>query len=330
MAAMIYKPTDQVNVERYDLVEAKVSTGQFRWMDITSNRWATLLEHTLYREMNRVHEVTAETVYWERFGNVLSQVANQPIYIFECNGKKRGLLLLDEGFAYSMMAGKIPGLVEQQWSLEEFLGKYQKEMQALLTHVLKDYEQAWAPIDKISLKLKRVTTHQHRARVMPPYERSLVCPIQLKPTSSDGKELPRQGGPSRILLCLPYAAMDNILTRLSPRKVWSPTSIDDTVEAAQPEFNSLLMEQSYNVVSEIGHVRVQSSGQNLEVGQVLPVENYSGQVTLRINGVPTFMGSMGSSNGKLALQVSRLVNDKRPSAVRSSSDFQPVNLPVKR
>ena len=51
---------------------------------------------------------------------------------------------------------------------------------------------------------------------------------------------------------------------------------------------------------------------------MLPVENYSGQVTLRINGVPTFMGSMGSSNGKLALQVSRLVDDKRPSAVRSN------------
>ncbi|HIL87913.1 MAG TPA: hypothetical protein EYM25_04240 [Deltaproteobacteria bacterium] len=327
---MIYKPTDQIGVERYDLVEAKVSTGQFRWMDIALHRWAALLEQTLYREMNRLFEVTPETVYWERFGNVLSQVAHQPIYIFECNEQKRGLLLLDEGFAYSMMSRKIPGLAEQQLSLEEFLGKYQKEMQSLLVHILRDYERAWEQIDRMALKLKRVTTHQHRARVMLPFERSLVCPILLKHASSDGKGTIRQGGQSRILLCLPYAAMDNVLTRLNPRKVWSPTSIEDSSTAPKGEFNSLLMEQKYDVVSEVGTVRIQSTGKSLKAGQVLPVENYNGQITLRINGVSMFTGSMGTSNGKLAVRVSRLVNDKRPSAVRSSTEFQPINFLVKR
>jgi len=39
---------------------------------------------------------------------------------------------------------------------------------------------------------------------------------------------------------------------------------------------------------------------------------------------------MGASNGKLAVRVAGLVDDKRPSMVRSGSEFQPMNLPVKR
>jgi|TARA_B110001454_G_scaffold187206_1_gene184453 flagellar motor switch protein FliM len=326
---MIYKPTDQLNIERYDLVEAKVSTGQFRWMDITSHRWTALLEQTLYREVNRLFEVAPETVYWERFGNVLSQVTHQPIYIFECNGQKRGLLLLDDGFTYSMMSGKIPGLAEQQLSLEEFLGKYQKEMQALLIHILRDYERAWEPIERMELRLKRVTTHQHRARVMLPFERTLVCPIVLKHASAEGKGVVRQGGQTRMLLCLPYAAIDKTLSRLSPRKVWAPESIEDAATLPKGEFNALLMEQKYDVVSEVGTVRIQNTGQNLEAGQVLSVGDYNGQVTLRINGFPMFTGNMGASNGKLAVRVSGMVDDKRPSVVRSGREFQPMNLPVK-
>ena len=96
------------------------------------------------------------------------------------------------------------------------------------------------------------------------------------------------------------------------------------------EFNSLLMEQKHDVVSEVGTVRIQNTGQDLEVGQVLSIGDYNGQVTLRINGFPMFTGNMGASNGKLAVRVAGLVDDKRPSMVRSGSEFQPMNLPVKR
>ena len=306
-----------IPVKPYELAEAQFNTGRFHIMDIVFRRWAALLQETLYAKMGMMLEVSTENVVQLRFEKFLDSVKKQPIYIFETLNHSRGLLLVDKSFFDLALNGKAEP-TEDSLSLIQMMKENQQKLLKLISTMIDDFEKSWLNIAAFELKLNRVTIYPSRANVMLPYEYCLAGRVQLS----------LNGIQTSIQLCLPYAALESVLRSFENKKLLEPESMVYYFPQVKEHFKDLLEKTEYSVVAELGKADLRAAKGKLEKGQVLPLLNKDGLVTIQINGTPALQGSSGESSGHYSVQVIRGTEDKKPSAIQQKREFKQVAWPT--
>lgn len=312
---MLYQT--EIPVKPYELAEAQFNTGRFHIMDIVFRRWATLLQETLYAKMGMMLEVSTENVVQMRFEKFLDSLEKQPIYIFETLNHSRGLLLVDKSFFDLALNGKADPTTEKL-SLVQLMKENQQKLLKLVSTMIDDFEKSWLNIAEVKLKLNRVTIYPRRANVMLPYEYCFTGRVQLS----------LNGFQTGLQLCLPYAALVSVLRPLENKKIIEPESMAYYFPQVKEHFKDLLEKTEYSVVAELGKADLREANGKLEKGQVLPLLNKDGLVTIRINGTPTLQASAGESSGHYSVQVIRATEDKKPSAIQPKREFKQVTWPT--
>ena len=307
----------EIPVKPYELAEAQFNTGRFHIMDIVFRRWATLLQETLYAKMGMMLEVSTENVVQMRFEKFLDSLEKQPIYIFETLNHSRGLLLVDKSFFDLALNGKADPTAEKL-SLVQLMKENQQKLLKLVSTLIDDFEKSWLNIAEVQLKLNRVTIYPRRANVMLPYEYCFTGRVQLS----------LNGFQTSLQLCLPYAALVSVLRPLENKKIIEPESMAYYFPQVKEHFKDLLEKTEYSVVAELGKADLREVNGKLEKGQVLPLLNKDGLVTIRINGTPTLQASAGESSGHYSVQVIRATEDKKPSAIQTKREFKQVTWPT--
>ncbi|MDE0793650.1 MAG: FliM/FliN family flagellar motor switch protein [SAR324 cluster bacterium] len=307
----------EIPVKPYELAEAQFNTGRFHIMDIVFRRWATLLQETLYAKMGMMLEVSTENVVQMRFEKFLDSLEKQPIYIFETLNHSRGLLLVDKSFFDLALNGKADPTAEKL-SLVQLMKENQQTLLKLVSTMIDDFEKSWLNIAEVELKLNRVTIYPRRANVMLPYEYCFTGRVQLS----------LNGFQTSLQLCLPYAALVSVLRPLENKKIIEPESMAYYFPQVKEHFKDLLEKTEYSVVAELGKADLREANGKLEKGQVLPLLNKDGLVTIRINGTPTLQASAGESSGHYSVQVIRATEDKKPSAIQPKREFKKLTWPT--
>ena len=77
----------------------------------------------------------------------------------------------------------------------------------------------------------------------------------------------------------------------------------------------------HSVSARLGTLDLSSVIGKLEAGQVLPIES-DGQVTLEVNGIPCFQGSLGSTGSRYSVQVQNRIQDKSQSPLNQKGEFK--------
>ena len=314
---MLLKADSPVSVEPYELVESEFLSGRFRWLDIIFRRWASQIQDTLYSEMNLMFDVASTNVVWMRFENLLHEVAEQPIYIFETVNQSRGMLLIDNTFLHWVLDQYEEEAMLRQLPLDQLMKKHQKRLLAMVRPMISDFEKSWLNIAEVKLDLKRVTTHARRAHIMLPFERCMVGRIRL----SCGE------GQSEILLCLPYTALHKVLSPLEQKKILPPESMEYYYSHVEDHYIDLLKNTEHTVIAELGKADLRGTEGKLEEGQVLPLIRKDEQITVKINGTDAIKGTLGESDGRYSVQMVRRVEDKKPSAIQPERQFKQVDWP---
>ena len=135
---MIYPPESQLEIEEHSLVEAHLSTGRYRWLDLIVRLWAILLEDTLYSELRMVSHTEGKTVVWTRFVDLCDPFSEQPIFIFETRQQGKALLLLETPFVrYITQQNNADSQPEAP--LEEVMKNHQKKMLAMVRPFIRDF-----------------------------------------------------------------------------------------------------------------------------------------------------------------------------------------------
>ncbi len=307
----------EIPVKPYELAEAQFNTGRFHIMDIVFRRWATLLQETLYAKMGMMLEVSTENVVQMRFEKFLDSLEKQPIYIFETLNHSRGLLLVDKSFFDLALNGKADPTAEKL-SLVQLMKENQQTLLKLVSTMIDDFEKSWLNIAEVELKLNRVTIYPRRANVMLPYEYCFTGRVQLS----------LNGFQTSLQLCLPYAALVSVLRPLENKKIIEPESMAYYFPQVKEHFKDLLEKTEYSVVAELGKADLREANGKLEKGQVLPLLNKDGLVTIRINGTQVLQASAGESSGHYSVQVIRATEDKKPSTIQPKREFKQVTWPT--
>ncbi|MBC8257797.1 MAG: FliM/FliN family flagellar motor switch protein [SAR324 cluster bacterium] len=306
------------SVTPYDLAESSLSTGRFHLMDVVFRRWASLLKETLYVSMGRMIEVTTTNVEQLRFENFIDTVSEQPIYIFDTLNQSKGLFLVDNTFFFKFVLNTLAVKQPEQTPLVQLMKEYQNNLLALVRPIIDDFHKSWFKIAEVELKLNRVTIYPRRAQVMLPFEHCYVGRVQLKVDNIQ----------SEIKLCLPFSGLDPLLNPLEKKRVIAPESMEYYFPQLKQHFVDLLQKADYQVVAELGKADLSAVKGKLEKGQVLPLQNEDGLVTIRINGSPALQGSTGESDGNYSVQVIRGIDDKKPSAIQQKKEFKKVSWPA--
>lgn len=306
-----------ISVKPFELAEAQYATGRFHLMDVVFRRWSSLVQETLYEKMGLMFEVSAENVEQLRFENFFSSVSEQPIYIFETLNQSKGLFLVDNSFFTELVLKSTAGQTPERTSLAQLMREHQKSLLALVRSIIGDFENSWLNIAEVELNLNRVTIYPHRARVMLPYEYCLVGCINL----SAGDIF------SKITLCLPLTGMDSLFKPLEKKKIIEPESMEYYFPHVKQHYTDFLDKLEYSVVAELGSTDLSTTNGKLEEGQVLPLINKEGLVTIRINGSPVLQGTTGESDGNYSVSVIRGTEEKKPSAIQQKREFKQVAWP---
>ena len=308
---MLHK-TD-ISVKPYVLAEAHFTTGRFHLMDIVFRRWATLLQETLFANMGMMFDVSTESVEKLRFEDLIKTVGKQPIYIFETINQSHGFFLVDNSFFKLVLNSKAESQDEQS-TLAQLMKDNQQSLLKLVRSMIDDFEKSWLNIAEVGLNLKRVTIFPRRAKIMLPYEYCLVGSVQLSLNNFKGD----------LKFCLPYAAIASLLSPLEKKKIIEPESMEYYFPEVKQHFTELLEKTEYTVVADLGKADLKETKGNLETGQILPLLNKDGLVTIRINGTSALQGTPGETSGNYSVRVIRGSEDKKPSAIQKESEFKQV------
>jgi len=339
----------EIAYKPFELAETNYSTGRFHLMDVVVRRWSSLVQETLYERIGVMFDVSVQNVEQYRFEEFFSTISKQPIYIFETHNQSRGIFLVDNAFfnvyvlkSYSEEIAADPeeeqsergivgglydtikeeikssgskeddGKVLSRHSLLQLMREHQESLLALVRPMITDFERSWLNIAPIELNLNRVTIYPYRSKVMLPYEYCLVFRIKL----SSGKFN------SNFSLCLPLTGIDPLLTPIEKNKLIEPESMDYYFPHVKKHFNDLLDNMEYSVVAELGSTDLTVVEGKIEEGQVLPLENKDGNVTIRINGSRVLKGTTGESDGNYSVRVIRGIDDKKPSSIQQNREFK--------
>ena len=339
----------EIAYKPFELAETNYSTGRFNLMDVVVRRWSSLIQETLYERIGVMFDVSVQNVEQHRFEEFFSSISNQPIYIFETHNQSRGLFLVDNAFfnvyvlkSYSeeitadpdenhTEGGLVGGLYDtikkeiisveskitngkvlNRQSLVQLMREHQKSLLALVRPMITDFEKSWLNIAQVELNLNRVTIYPYRAKVMLPYEYCLVFCIKLSSGEFN----------SNFTLCLPLTGIDSLFTPIEKKKLIEPESMEYYFPHVKKHFNELLDNMEFSVVAELGRTDLSGTQGKLEEGQVLPLVNKDGNVTVRINGSPVLKGTTGESDGNYSVRVIRGIDDKKPSSIQQKREFK--------
>ena len=339
----------EIAYKPFELAETNYSTGRFHLMDVVVRRWSSLIQETLYERIGVMFDVSVQNVEKHRFEEFFSSISKQPIYIFETHNQSRGLFLVDNAFfnVYVLKnyseeialdpdkdyshGGLVGGLYDtikneitsagskmggekvlKRQPLVQLMREHQKSLLALVRPIINDFERSWLNIAPVELNLNRVTIYPYRAKVMLPYEYCLLFSIKLSSGEFN----------SNFSLCLPLTGIDPLLTPTEKNKLIEPESMEYYFPHVKKHFNDLLDNMEYSVVAELGSTDLSGIHGRIEEGQVLPLENRDGTVTIRINGSPVLKGTTGESDGNYSVRVIRGIDDKKPSSIQQNREFK--------
>ena len=307
---------NDISVKPYELAAGHFTTGRFHLMDIIFRRWTTLLQETLFAKMGLMFEVSTESVEQLRFGDLLSSVSKQPIYIFETFNQSRGLFLIDNSFFKLVLRSRVEP-ADELFTLAQLMKENQHSLLKLVRLLIDDFEKSWLNIAELELKLQRVTIFPQRAKVMLPYEYCFVGSVQLRLKNFQAD----------LKLCLPYATLASLLSPFENKKIIEPESMEYYFPHVKQHFMDLLEKTEYTVVAELGKADLRETKGKLAKGQILPLLNKDGLTTIRINGTPALQGAVGESSGHYSIQVIRGTADKKPSAIQQEREFKQASWP---
>ena len=122
--------------------------------------------------------------------------------------------------------------------------------------------------------------------------------------------------------------MDSLFkTTGKKEKLIEPESMEYYFPHVKQHYTDFLDKMEYSVVAELGSTDLSVTNGKLEEGQVIPLENKDGLVTIRINGSPVLQGTTGVSDGNYSVSVIRGTEDKKPSAIQQKREFKQVAWP---
>lgn len=287
-------------VRPYNLAtQERIVRGRMPTLEIINERFARLIRIGLFNFMRRSPEISVGPVkvlkYNEFIRNLvvptnLNIMAMKPL-------RGNALFIFDPSLVFAVIDNLFGGDGRFHTRVEgrDFTQTEQRIISRMLEVIREEFVKAWAPVFPMKPEYLRSEMHTQFANI--------ATPSEIVVTSSFSIELGSGGGSLHI--CVPYATMEPIRDLLyssmqgdqaEPDKRWV-TMLKKQVQMAEVDLVASLADTDLT----IGDIM------ELRVGDVIPIE-IGKTVEARVDNVPIFNCSYGTSGGQYALKVEEVLN----------------------
>jgi len=277
--------------------DERIVRSRMHTLEVINERFARHLRSALLTYMRRNADISVGAIQIQKYGDFvrnlpvpsnINLIQMRPLrgtalFVFD---PKLVFLVVDNLFGSD---GRYHVRVEGR----DFTPTEQRIIRHLLNLTLESYGAAWQPVHPLDFEYVRSEMHARLANIVTPNELVVNTTFQI--------EFGPVGGALHV--CIPYSMIEPVKTLLT-NPLQDEVAVDkrwvrqlaEQVQSADIELNAEFL----TVQSSIGQLL------RLQVGDVLPVE-IPETVVARVNGVPVMECSYGTSNGRHALKVQKMI-----------------------
>jgi flagellar motor switch protein FliM len=278
--------------------DERIVRNRMHTLEVINERFARHLRGSLLTYMRRNADISVGAIQIQKYGDFIRNLpvpANinlmqmkplrgTALFVFD---PKLVFLVVDNLFGSD---GRYHVRVEGR----DFTPTEQRIIKRLLNLTLESYGSAWQPVYPLDFEYVRSEMHARLANIVTPNEVVINTTFHI--------EFGPVGGSLNV--CIPYSMIEPIRSLLS-------NPLQDEIEVDKRWIKQLSKQvQSADVELRAKFVTMPSSIAQLlklQVGDVLPVE-IPETVVAMVNGVPVMECGYGTSNGRYALRVQKMIN----------------------
>lgn len=286
-------------VRSYNIgTQDRIVRGHMPTLEIINSRFARLLRTGLFEFMRRMPEVSASPVKMVKYGDLTRGIAMPTNLNIVQMRPLRGntLIVIDPGLIFCVVdhlfggSGNLHARVDGR----DFTPTEYRIIRRMLGIVMEEYRKCWQPVHPVEFEFVRSEMHAQFAGICTATEIVVVSSFKVSLDSGGGM----------IQICIPYSTIEPIREtlyssaqgdNLEPDRRWAGM-LKKQVQSAEVE-----------MVAQLAHIPVSIQQiLNMNAGDVLSVDMPE-RVVVDVEGVPIFDCHYGTSNGKYALKVDRIL-----------------------
>ncbi|HUH88902.1 MAG TPA: flagellar motor switch protein FliM [Pusillimonas sp.] len=296
---------DSSGVRPYDLSSPdRVVRHRMQTLELINERFARRMRSTLLSFMRRNADITVSTIKVQKYSEFernlpvpsnLNMVAMKPL-------RGAALFTFDPNLVFLVIDSLFGGHGRYTTRVEgrDFTTTEQRIIQRLLNLTLECYGDAWQNVYPITFEYIRSEMHTKFA--------SITSSNEIVVTTSFNIELGSSGG--NLSICLPYSMIEPVRDLLT--RPLQDTSLDAVDQRWTHQLTRQVRSADVELIAEFASVP-SSVGElmKLKVNDVLPLD-IPKIITARAGSVPVLECTYGTSNGRYALRVHKVLTHSEP------------------
>ncbi len=271
----------------------RIIRGRMPTLDMINERFSRYLRISMYNMLRRTIEVTVVGVSMIKFSEyvrgLFMPTSLNLVNIHPLRGT--GLFVIDPNLVFATVDNFFGGDGRYHTRIEgrEFTPTENRVIQILLEVLFADLEKSWKPVMDLEYKYLNSEINPQFANIVSPTEVVVVQKFKME----------LEGGGGEFHVVMPYSMLEPIRESLDAGMQsdqantdcrWT-NSLKEELKQAVVEIDSSLCQIKMTLAEVL----------NLNEGDVIPID-MPDMVTVRAEKIPIFKGSLGTSNGKNAVQ----------------------------
>jgi len=282
----------------YDLTaQSLMLRDQFDALDEVYDKFINLLSVSLTGSLQHHIEVKMVSKEIVKFGEFLQAFANPTgfsIYTMEpLIGS--AIMAVEPNLGFALIDCMFGGEGKPLKKIREFTRIEKRMLNKFYVEVLNELERAWKVAYSIKFIQKKTETKPEFVNLVSPGDLVLTFVVSISGEEFSGN----------IHICTPFLMLEPIKDKLSSRYLREK----DRAHVFRDQLGNLLKDTEVQLVAELG-MTMRSIGQILEMDTDDIIRINKGPqdaVTIKVEGVPKFMGMPGVVKGNRAIQVTDLI-----------------------
>ena len=295
-----------IEVQLYDFKRPeRVSKDQIRALEALHDGFARNLGASLSGYLRTIVEVSVSHIEQLTYSEFIHSLPNPTCFNLLRADQFAGRLCLELSplIVYPLidrlLGGSNAELFIPQRPLTQIEQRLVQRVTDRCTHHLSE---AWQALVPLTFSVEDFESNPQLVQIVPPNETVVVIGFEIKMGNRAGT----------MTLCIPYGALEPVISRLSQQSWLSYEQRRGGGSAVEEKLGKSLCNATVELRAVLARTTITMSElMNLQVGDVLTTEKpVGGNATIQIEGRNKFVGSFGQFRGNKAVRLTKVVQPK--------------------
>jgi flagellar motor switch protein FliM len=299
------------SIRNYDLAnQERIVRGRMPTMEIIGERFARNIRIGLFNFIRKSPEVSINGIKVQKYSAFLREIVVPTNFNIVSVRPLRGsgLIVCDPSLVFAVIDALFGGVGKFHTRIEgrDFSPTEQRVIQRLVDCIITEYRNAWQGIYPLDLDYQRSEMQPQFANIATPSEIVVASSFTLEVGETSGS----------VHFCIPYSTLEPI------RDVLYSTIQGDSVETDRRWVNLMkaqIQSAEVELVAELGHAPATVEQLlSFKPGDFIELD-LDPLIQAKVDGVPVFDAHYGTSTGKYAIKIDRMLTGSNLSWMGDSN-----------